>query len=113
MTMADNIKFSRHKEVRGIGYPKYANFDAIEVGFTDAIPSDYDEVMGVPITFLDKYNPEQFEIIGTSLQLGTPMSEIAPKGSFPAGGPRFYVPNGDGTYRRTYERIAIRRRAAK
>lgn len=110
MTVAENIKFSRHKEVRGIGYQKYANFDAIEVGFTDAIPSDYDGIMGVPITFLDKYNPEQFEIIGTSLQLGTPMSEVAPKGSFPVGGPRFYVPNGDGTYRRTYERIAIRRR---
>jgi hypothetical protein len=65
MTEADNIKFSRHKEVRGIGYTRYDNYDAIEVGFTDAIPSDYEGVMGVPITFLDKYNPEQFEILGT------------------------------------------------
>lgn len=65
MTEADNIKFSRHKEVRGIGYTRYDNYDAIEVGFTDAIPSDYKGVMGVPITFLDKYNPEQFEILGT------------------------------------------------
>ena len=113
MTMADNIKFSRHKEVRGVGYWRYANFDAIEVGFSDAIPSDYDGVMGVPITFLDKYNPDQFEILGTSLQLGTPMSEIAEKGTYPTGGPNFYLSNGDGTYRRTYERIAIRRRAAK
>jgi hypothetical protein len=113
MTMADNIKFSRHKDVRGVGYQKYANFDAIEVGFTDAIPSDYEGVMGVPITFLDKYNPDQFEILGTSLQLGMPMSEIAEKGSYPTGGPNFYLSNGDGTYRRTYERIAIRRRAAK
>ncbi len=112
MTMAENFKFSRHKEVRGVGYPKYVNFDAIEVGFTDAIPSDYDGVMGVPITFLDKYNPDQFEILGTSLQLGTPMSEIAEKGAYPAGGPRFYLSNGDGTYRRTYERIAIRKRVA-
>ncbi len=63
MTMADNLKFSKHKEVRGIGYDRYDNFDAIEVPFTDAIPSDYDGVMGVPITFLDKYNPDQFEII--------------------------------------------------
>ena len=113
MTMADNIKFSRHKEVRGVGYPQYANFDAIEVGFTDAIPSDYEGVMGVPITFLDKYNPDQFEILGTSLQLGTPMSEIAKKGAYPTGGPNFYLSNGDGTYRRTYERIALRKRLAK
>jgi len=62
---------------------------------------------------LDKYNPDQFEILGTSLQLGTPMSEIAEKGTYPAGGPRFYLSNGDGTYRRTYERIAIRKRSAK
>lgn len=113
MTMAENVKFSRHKEVRGVGYKRYANFDAVEVGFSDAIPSDYEGIMGVPITFLDKYNPDQFEILGTSLQLGTPMSEIAEKGTYPAGGPRFYLSNGDGTYRRTYERIAIRKRSAK
>ena len=45
-------------------YPKYDNYDAIEVSKTVEIPSDYDGVMGVPITFLDKYNPEQFEILG-------------------------------------------------
>ena len=45
-------------------YPKYDNYDAINVDKTSDIPSDYDGVMGVPITFLDKYNPEQFEIIG-------------------------------------------------
>ena len=64
MTMADNIKFSRHKDLRGKEYQKYDNYDAIEVPFTDAIPSDYDGVMGVPISFLDKYCPEQFEILG-------------------------------------------------
>ena len=64
MTMADNIKFSKHKEVKGIGYQKYDNYDAIEVPRTDAIPSDYGGVMGVPITFLTKYNPDQFEIVG-------------------------------------------------
>jgi len=63
MTMNDNIKFSSHKSIKGKGYKKYDNYDAIEIPFTDAIPSDYDGVMGVPITFLDKYNPEQFEII--------------------------------------------------
>ena len=64
MTMADNIKFSRHKDLRGKEYQKYDNYDAIEIPFTDAIPSDYDGVMGVPISFLDKYCPEQFEILG-------------------------------------------------
>lgn len=64
MTMADNIKFSKHKEIKGKEYQKYDNYDAIEVPFTDAIPNDYDGVMGVPISFLDKYSPEQFEILG-------------------------------------------------
>ncbi|MCU6712414.1 adenine-specific methyltransferase EcoRI family protein [Paenibacillus sp. J5C_2022] len=67
MTMEDNLKFSRHKEIKGKDeYNKYDNYDAIEVPFTDAIPSDYDGAMGVPISFLDKYNPEQFIILGTS-----------------------------------------------
>ena len=64
MTMADNIKFSRHKEVRGNGYLHYDNYDALEIPYTDAIPGDYEGVMGVPISFLDKYCPEQFEIMG-------------------------------------------------
>lgn len=65
MSMQDNLKFSKHKEIKGKkGYDQYENYDAIEVSFTDAIPSDYDGVMGVPITFLDKYSPEQFEIVG-------------------------------------------------
>lgn len=65
MTMKENLKFSKHKEIKGKRkYDKYDNYDAIEVPFTDAIPSDYDGVMGVPISFLDKYNPDQFEIIG-------------------------------------------------
>jgi hypothetical protein len=66
MTMEDNLKYSKHKEVRASGYQKYDNYDAIEVPFTDAIPSDFKGVLGVPITFLDKYNPDQFEIIGAS-----------------------------------------------
>lgn len=65
MTMADNLKYSKHKQIRGkASYDKYDNYDAIEVPFTDAIPSDYEGVMGVPISFLDKYSPEQFEILG-------------------------------------------------
>ena len=63
MTKAENKKFSKHKEIKDIGYMKYENFNAIEVPFTAAIPSDCKGAMGVPITFLDKYNPDQFEII--------------------------------------------------
>ncbi|MCG2783720.1 MAG: adenine-specific methyltransferase EcoRI family protein [Anaerolineae bacterium] len=65
MTMADNLKYSKHKEIKGKqSYDSYDNYDAIEVPFTDSIPSDYEGVMGVPISFLDKYSPEQFEIVG-------------------------------------------------
>lgn len=63
MTMADNLKYSRHREIKGGKYHLYDNFDAIEVPYVDAIPSDYDGIMGVPVTFLDKYNPDQFEIL--------------------------------------------------
>lgn len=64
MTMSDNLKFSKHKEIKGkAAYDQYENYDGIDVPFTDAIPSDYKGIMGVPITFLDKYSPEQFEII--------------------------------------------------
>jgi len=66
MTMEENKKFSKHKEIAGVGYVKYDNYDAIEVPYTDAIPSDYTGVMGVPISFLDKYCPEQFVIIGAT-----------------------------------------------
>jgi hypothetical protein len=65
MTLAENLECSRHEEIRGkAAYDKYDNYDAIEVPYTDAIPSDYEGVMGVPISFLDKYCPEQFEIVG-------------------------------------------------
>ncbi|MEG0380590.1 MAG: adenine-specific methyltransferase EcoRI family protein [Kurthia sp.] len=64
-------------------YPKYDNYDAINIDVTKEIPCDYDGLMGVPITFLDKYSPEQFEIIGTisapsdpdTLNLGKDYSE--------------------------------------
>lgn len=65
MTMEENIMYSKHKDIRGKGYVHYDNYDAIEVPYTDAIPSDYDGAMGVPITFLDKYCPDQFEILGS------------------------------------------------
>jgi hypothetical protein len=89
-------------------YPKYANYDAIEVGKVKDIPLDYEGEMGVPITFLDKHNPEQFKIIGSSMTLGVPMSNFVKKGTYSAGGPRFYLDNRNGTYQRLYDRIVIR-----
>ena len=90
-------------------YPTYVNWlDAIEVGKTKEIPMDYEGAMGVPITFMDKYNPDQFEILGSSRTLGKRMSEIAEKGTYSQGGPRFYLDDGDGTYRRLYDRLVVK-----
>ena len=66
MTMEDNILYSKHKEIKGKGYTRYENYDAIDVPFYDAIPSDYNGLMGVPRSFLDKFCPDQFEIIGNA-----------------------------------------------
>jgi hypothetical protein len=65
MTMAENLKFSKGLKGKRT-YEHYDNYDAIEVGAYKEIPSDYDGMMGVPVTFLDRYNPDQFEILGTS-----------------------------------------------
>ena len=89
-------------------YPTYLNYDAIEVGKTSEIPKDYDGKMGVPITFLDKYNPEQFEIVGQSLTLAD-MKPIRERLGRNDGGPRFYIER-DGKLLRLYDRIVIRRR---
>ena len=66
MTMADNFKHSKHKDIRtNKAYQRYDNYDAIDIPYTDAIPADYEGEMGVPISFMDKYCPEQFEIVGS------------------------------------------------
>jgi hypothetical protein len=63
MSMADNLKFN--KKLKGqTEYYHYDNYDAIEIPFSELIPSDYEGIMGVPISFIDKYCPEQFEIVG-------------------------------------------------
>jgi hypothetical protein len=70
MTIEENLKYSKHKEIKGKkAYHKYDNYNAIEVSYTDAIPSNYNGVMGVPISFLDKYNPDQFEILGSDYNI--------------------------------------------
>lgn len=88
-------------------YPRYVNYDAIEVSRTEYIPCDYDGVMGVPITFIDKYNPDQFEIIGIGLELAN-MDIIKKRLGKLNGGPRLYL-DKDGELVRLYERILIRK----
>ena len=88
-------------------YPRYINYDAINVNKTEEIPMDYGGAMGVPITFLDKYNPEQFEILGKSLDLAD-MSVIKQRLGKLNGGPRFYIEK-EGVLIRLYERIVIRK----
>ena len=108
MSMKDNMRFSKHKVVRESGYPRYLNYDAIEVPYSDSIPSDYDGAMGVPISFLDRYCPEQFEIIGHSLQLAD-MGIIKKMLGKADGGPRFYIEE-NGAPVRLYERLVIRKK---
>ena len=89
-------------------YPKYVNYDAIEVPKTSDIPCDYAGEIGVPITFMDKYNPDQFEIIGASQHLIREISDdIRAKARYSQIG-CFYLDNNDGTYRKMYDRIVIR-----
>ena len=115
MTMEDNLKYSKHKEIKGNkSYNKYENYDAIDVPFTDAIPSDYDGVMGVPITFLDKYSPEQFEIIwqasgNTKASAPKEILERLKYKQHPEDRGGCTIINGN----RTYGRILIKHRQAK
>ena len=96
----------REKLARDYGaleYPRYDNFDAIEVPFVRCIPSDCDGPMGVPLTFLDYYDPAEFELLGTSGELAGPV----PADASSHGGRRFYIGG-----RRLYDRVVIRRRRA-
>jgi hypothetical protein len=134
MTMADNLKFSRHADLRTTGYRQMDNYDAIDVPYTDAIPDDYDGVMGVPISFLDKHNPEQFEIVsltqtwseestrtypsqilvgpdGSRKSVGALNSGPAFAVSRPPKNAAYYIVDGKH-YVSAYKRILIRRRRA-
>ncbi len=95
MTMEENIKYSKHKNIKNIGYMRYDDYDAIEIPYTDAIPSDYEGIMGVPISFLDKFNPAQFEILGLD----------NPTNKFIGHGP---VLKGKTKYRRVFIRAVKR-----
>ena len=122
MSMEDNLLYGS-KRVRSAGYPKYDNYDAIEVPETKAIPSDYEGVMGVPISFLDKYSPEQFEIVGRGGDIEwaknectffTPPAKEQQQKHRAASKTwrvqKAYVLNNDGSARTVYQRIFIRHR---
>lgn len=107
-----------YKKYSSKEYPKYANYDAIEVSRVADIPADYDGEMGVPISFLDKYNPDQFEIIGSSSNLSGPIKtksglvhRYKDRNGYmrQAANERFALPDGD-TWRRIYDRIVIRKK---
>ena len=102
-TMENNLKFNSRlrkafeKDYGEIKYPRYDNYDAIEVPFTECIPSDYGGVMGVPITFMDKYNPEQFEVLGATESEGKGFSN-----GIWRGGISQPVVNGSRVYKRLF-----------
>ncbi len=114
MSMADNLRFN--KKLKGKDkYDRYHNYDAIEVPFTDAIPSDYEGVMGVPISFLDKYSPEQFEILGitdrdnnSGMKTKEYTEEDAPN---PGDLNRRGVIKTGNEYQSTYARLIIKHKA--
>ncbi len=111
MSMADNLRFNK-KLKKKPAYERFDNYAAIEVPFTDAIPSDYDGIMGVPISFLDKYSPEQFEIIwqaSGNTRASTPADVLERMGYSPHPDDRGGCAILSG--RRKYDRIFIRHRA--
>ena len=95
-----NLPLDLYKKYNPNDYPKYDNYDAINVDKVSDIPCDYDGVMGVPITFLDKYCPTQFEIVGL---MSGGKGENLTNGN--DGRPKFYV-NRKGVY----ARVLIRRK---
>ena len=109
MSMEDNIKFSKHKEVKGLGYAHYDNYDAIDIPYTDAIPDNYEGIMGVPISFMDKYCPEQFEIIGTGT--GDLAKELGITKNY--RGRTDLAITEDGKSRCPFQRILIRKKVSE
>lgn len=96
-----------HQVVRRVGYREYDNYRAIDVPRTSAIPSDYRGIMGVPITFLVKYNPDQFEILGSQRWAKSPDLEEIYCGEKSAQTDMRTMVDG----RETYDRIFIRNKA--
>lgn len=92
----DLILFKKYNKTE---YPKYDNYEAIEVGKTADIPIDYKGAMGVPVTFLNKYNPKQFELIGMGEDNG-----IGYSGGVWKGGSKSCLVNGKAVFKRIFIR---------
>ena len=104
MTEEANYRFSKHKEIKNIGYQRYDNYNAIEVPYTDAIPADYKGIMGVPISFFNRYSPEQFELVGMSYNGLVPEELLIP------GCAKYDRPYLNG--KRMYTRLLIKHKGA-
>lgn len=107
MTMEENIKYSKHKEIKGFEYLQYDNFQAIDVPYSDAIPKDFDGVMGVPVSFLEKYCPEQFVILG--IGTGDSAKELGVGVNY-RGRTDIAYTDRDGSKKCPFSRILIRKR---
>lgn len=103
-----NTELDLYKKYSADDYPKYDNYDAIEVSKVSEIPMDYECVMGVPITFLDKYCPTQFEILGVC-EPAISVATLRKKENFKEYKSRQIMVNGN-LCQKTYHRILIRRR---
>lgn len=95
-------------------YPEYVNYPAINVDKVTDIPVDYDGVIGVPVSFMNKYCPEQFEIIGFDQTSRKPIQDCGlPKGTYIPSGSRLYIKESENRYKMCYARILIRRKDGK
>lgn len=123
-TMAHNLKYNKKLKKKfeelydSADYPHFDNYDAIEVPFVECIPSDYLGVMGVPVTFLEKHNPNQFEILGITdrnnkFGLTTKVYTREDGPNFSDFNRRAAVRLPDGTLKGTYARLLIRRKEQK
>ncbi|MBQ7739979.1 MAG: hypothetical protein IJT65_01915 [Eubacterium sp.] len=108
MTMEENLRYSKHKDLTERGYYNhYDNIDGIDVPYVDAIPSDYDGLMGVPAaSFLEKWCPEQFEIVG--LGSGNLAKELGVQKNYRGRTDISYTENG--VHKCPFGRYLIRRR---
>ena len=108
MSMKDNMRYGKHKDICENGYQKYVNFDGIDIPYSDAIPDDYYGAMGVPLTFLDRYCPEQFEIIG--LGIGDLAKELGISKNHRGRTDLEIIDPKSGKAKVPYSRILIRKR---
>lgn len=109
----DNSQAHCYYEGNENSYPTYVNFDGIHVASSNSIPIDYDGFMGVPITILDKLNPDEIELVGSSgdRAFAKRIEEcVPPESSYTKGGPSFYLHDGGNKYKRCYSRLIIRNR---